>query len=229
MVSALRLGLFGRGRLARAVRSAAGDRVAWALGRGEEPPSPVPVAIDCSAAAAVEDHLDWALEHRSHLVIATTGWRIDHLADRVGSRIGVVVAPNGSLTVALLTRLARILGGYAVACGEAGGYLLDHHHATKRDAPSGTALRLREAWRAGSRGGSDLAVASLRAGAAVGTHVLGLDTPGEQLELVHRARSRTPFARGLLCAADWITERRGLFTMDDVAASTMDPIFGDRS
>ena len=223
-MSAPILGVFGRGRLAVALDEAAqesGDAIAWRVGRGEAPPPakkvPVDVAIDASAAAAVEPHLDWALNHRAALVIAATGWDLTDLASRVGDRIGVVVAPNGSLTVALLARLTRVLGAFGRAhYGDAaGGYLLDHHHAAKADAPSGTAHRLARSWRDGA--GTDLDVASLRAGHEVGRHVVGLDAPGEQLELVHRARSRAPFAHGLLRAAHWLVGRRGVFTLDDVA------------
>jgi 4-hydroxy-tetrahydrodipicolinate reductase len=249
------IGIFGRGRLAREVAATASDRVAWLCGRGEQPGEPVAVAIDCSLGEAVESHLEWALEHTTDLVIAVTGWSLDGLEERVARRIGVVVAPNGSLTVVLMTRFARVLGGFVHARygGEAGGYLLDHHHAAKRDAPSGTALRLAAAWREGSAStrlpgagaagadianagiasvdvdatdtAAELAISTLRAGHAAGTHVLGFDAPGEQLEIVHRARSRAPFAQGLLCAADWVAGRRGLFTMDQVAEEVVGPLF----
>ncbi len=218
------IGIFGRGRLASAIRQAYGSQVTWCLGRRERPPSAVPVAIDCSAGAAVSSHLDWAIDTGTDLVIAATGWHIDDLESRVGDRVGVVLAPNGSFTVALLTRMATLLGAYGALDRSAAGYLLDHHHGAKLDAPSGTALRLAEAWRVGSGGDEPLDIASLRAGHEVGTHVLGLDTPGEQIELSHRVRSRAPFAQGLLRAARWIEGRRGLFTMDDVAHEVLDPI-----
>ena len=228
----MRLGIFGRGRLgeALAAAAAAGDpaptpalAIAWQLGRDGSPSAPVDVAIDASAAAAVPDHLEWALESEVDLVVAATGWRIDDLESRVGSRIGVVVAPNGSLTVALLARLARLVGGYAATLPDAGLYLIDHHHAAKADAPSGTARRLAAAL--AETAGREPAVTSLRAGHETGFHVVGLDSPGEQLELHHRARSRRPFADGLLAAARWVRGRRGLFTLDDVAAATLDPLF----
>ncbi len=225
----MRIGIFGQGRLAAAVRDAAGSRVAWLAGRDDDPASPVDVAIDCSVAGAVAAHIDWSLANATDLVIAATGWRLDGLAESVSRRIGVVVAPNGSLTVAVMRRLARLLGAYGRLHyrGEAGGYLLDHHHAAKADAPSGTALSLAAAWQEGAGSELGLSVSSLRAGHAAGTHVLGLDAPGEQIELIHRARSRAPFAHGLLHAAEWISGRQGLFTMDDVAAATLGPIFGD--
>ncbi|MEM8932344.1 MAG: dihydrodipicolinate reductase C-terminal domain-containing protein [Acidobacteriota bacterium] len=222
--STLRVGLFGRGRLASAVVDAASP-VAWQVGRGDTPP-PVDacdVVIDASIGEAVSEHLAWAIEHRVPLVIAATGWTDDALAERVGESTGVLSAPNGSLTVALMARLARLLGGYARTIDGAGGFVLDHHHAAKRDAPSGTALRLAEAFAEGS--GDAPSVAAIRAGHEVGRHVVGLDAPGEVIELHHRARSRATFAHGLLAAARWLVGRRGVFTMDDVAAAVLDPLF----
>lgn len=222
----MRLGIFGRGRLgeALAAASATGDSaLVWQIGRGQAPDGPVDVAVDASAAAAVPAHLEWALDAGTDLVVAATGWRIDDLDARVAGRIGVVVAPNGSLTVALLARLARLLGAYAATLPDADLYVLDHHHARKADAPSGTALRLVAALaETAARAPS---VASLRAGHETGFHVVGLDAPGEQLEVHHRARSRRPFAEGLLAAARWVRGRRGVFTLDDVAAATLDPLF----
>lgn len=223
----MKLGIFGRGRLATALDTAArlaDDPPAWCLGRDDVLPpasssdsSAVDVVIDASAGSAVEQHLDWALDRGVDLVVAATGWSLRDLPSRVGEQIGVVVAPNGSLTVAFLARLTRLLGAFGRAQypGTADGYLLDHHHAAKADAPSGTALRLADAWRTGH--GDDLAVSSLRAGHEVGLHIVGLDAPGEQLEVTHRARSREPFAHGLLRAARWVVGRQGVFTLDDVA------------
>jgi 4-hydroxy-tetrahydrodipicolinate reductase len=71
----------------------------------------------------------------------------------------------------------------------------------------------------------------LRAGAEFGTHTVGLDGPAEVLELTHRARSRAVFARGALLAARWVRGRKGLFSFDQVAKETLDPLFqiGDPS
>ena len=212
---------------ALAAAAATGDpalvcRIAWQIGRDGAPDAPVDVAVDASAAGAVAGHLEWALASDTDLVVAATGWRLDDLEQRVAGRIGVVVAPNGSLTVAFVARLARLIGAYAATVPDADVYLLDHHHARKADAPSGTARRLAEVLAAAGR---TPPVASLRAGHETGHHVVGLDAPGEQLELHHRARSRRPFAEGLLAAARWVRGRRGVFTLDDVAAATLDPLF----
>ncbi|HEX9081156.1 MAG TPA: hypothetical protein VF768_02695, partial [Holophagaceae bacterium] len=112
----LRIGLFGRGRLASAIAEAAraaGSPLAWQAGRGEAPGGPVEVAIDASVADAVEAHLDWALATGTGLVLGVTGWTLPDLETRVGGRIGVLTASNFSLAVALMARLATVLGRFA--------------------------------------------------------------------------------------------------------------------
>jgi len=65
----------------------------------------------------------------------------------------------------------------------------------------------------------------VRAGVEFGTHTVGLDSPSEVLELTHTARSRAPFAQGALTAARWLHGRKGVFSMDDLAADLLDPLF----
>lgn len=236
----LRVGIFGRGRLAQAIRDAAGPEVevAWMLGRGEAPPAPVAVALDASTGEAVADHLAWAMATDTDLVIGATGWALPDLADRVGTRIGVLTAPNFSLSVALMARLATVLGRYAELATELDPWLLESHHRLKADAPSGTALRLANAFLAGCPRKTGwvmnpegplapeaLSVAVLRAGADPGTHVLGLDGPLETLRLEHHARSRGVFGAGALRAAAWLQGRKGCHTFDDLASDLLDPLF----
>jgi 4-hydroxy-tetrahydrodipicolinate reductase len=199
------------------------EAIAWSCGRDQLPPAlAVDVVIDASVGAAVESHLEWALASDTPLVIAATGFSLPDLAERVGRKQGVLVAANGSLTVALLERLVRLLGAYASA-NQGSGYLIDHHHGAKRDAPSGTARRLAAAWSAGA--GREPALVSVRAGFELGRHVVGLDLPFEKLEIDHQVRSRAVFAAGLLQAAQFVVGRRGLFTMADVAADRLDSLF----
>src|SRR5205814_1608851 len=89
------------------------------------------------------------------------------------------------------------------------------HHVTKRDAPSGTALLLRDAMTAA---GYDrpVDISATRAGAIPGTHTVGFDGPSDTIELTHTARDRRGFASGALLAAQWIQGRRGWYTMTDV-------------
>lgn len=236
--AALRLGLFGRGRLGTAIAEdarTAGPPLLWQVGRGERPPAGADVAIDASVADAVEDHLTWALAAGTDLVIGTTGWSMPDLEARIQGRIGVLVATNFSLTVALMARLATVLGRFAALDPARDPYVFEHHHHLKADAPSGTAKTLAAAlmagcprkteWTLGPAAPHQLSVGVLRAGAEFGTHTVGLDSPAEVLTLTHRARSRAPFAEGALAAAQWLRGRKGLFTMEDLAREVLDPLF----
>jgi 4-hydroxy-tetrahydrodipicolinate reductase len=235
----MRIGVFGRGRLGSAIAEAAEACLAWQVGREAPPDEKVDAAIEASAAAAVSARLEWALATGTPLLIGTTGWSIPDLGAKVGDRIGVLVAPNFSLTMALYARLSLVLGRFAALDETWDPYLVEHHHARKHDAPSGTAKQLaatllksclrKTEWTIPSMGSPlaphQLSVSSVRAGHTYSTHTVGLDMPGETLELTHAARSARPYAEGAFRAAAWIQGRKGLFTMDDVARDLLDPLF----
>ncbi len=240
MTPGLTIGIFGRGRLAQAIREAAPDgvEVLWMVGRDEEPAGKVDVAIDASRGEAVAAHLAWALETGTDLVIGATGWALADLPARVGDRIGVLTAPNFSLSVALMARFSTVLGRYAELAPELDPWLLESHHRQKADAPSGTALRLMDAFLEGCPRKTSwvmnpqgplaphlLSVGVLRAGSDPGTHVLGLDGAAETLRLEHHARSRGVFGAGALRAARWLKGRKGCHTFDALAAELLDPLF----
>jgi 4-hydroxy-tetrahydrodipicolinate reductase len=235
----MKIGIFGRGRLGFAIANAAGIDVAWQTGRGPAPDMPADVAIDASAGAAVPGHLGWALERGVPLVIGATGWDIPDLAARVGKKIGVVVAPNFSLTVALLARLTGILARYAASDPRFDPYIVEHHQAKKLDAPSGTAKMLARVLMkdcpsktavATPHGDairpSDLCVASVRAGTTgSNSHTVALESPDEAILVRHEGRGSGAYTAGALAACRFILERRGVFTMDDVAREVLDPLF----
>lgn len=234
-MNALRLGVFGRGRLGGAIATEAPGLLSWVVDQGEEPTVTVDVAIDASVAGAVEGHLDWALATGTDLVIGATGWTLPNLEARVAGRIGVLTASNFSLSVALMARFSTVLGRFAQLDPARDPYLLERHHRLKADAPSGTAKTLAAAlllgcprkteWTMGTPAPHQLSVGVVRAGAEFGTHTVGIDAAAEVLEITHIARSRAPFAQGALAAAHWLHGRKGLFTMDDLAAQLLDPLF----
>lgn len=242
----MKIGLFGKGRLGSAIRAEAGDRVLFCVTREDVPATPVDVAIDASGGGAVQARLTWALETKTPLVIGTTGWSIPDLAARVGDRIGVVVAPNFSITVALYARMTALLARFAAVREDRDPYIVEHHHARKHDAPSGTARMLADVVLAGCPRKSswtlppaerplradELSVSAIRAGYTYSSHIVGMDSPGEVLELHHASRSAAPYAQGAIVAAEWLLAtspgggpRVGVFGMDQVAKDALDPLF----
>lgn len=179
---------------------------------------PADVAIDFSTAAALRENFPRYLERKLPVVIGTTGWG-DQLpayreqAEKAG--LGVVAAANFSIGVNLFEMIvadaARLLRQHP----QYGAWIHEAHHATKRDAPSGTAILLRDAMTAA---GYDrpIDMSSTRAGTIPGIHSIGFDGPSDTIELTHTARDRRGFASGALLAARWIAGKRGWFSMVDV-------------
>ena len=193
------------------------------------------VVIDFSSPQATLAHLDKAVEEGVAMVIGTTGISGGDLdrARSMASKIPCVWAPNMSVGVNLLFKLvgevAQVLGDdYDVE-------IVEMHHRFKKDAPSGTAVRLAEnVARAlgrdldqtgvygrhgmvGERTSKEIGVMALRGGDVVGEHTVIFTTQGERVELVHKAHSRETFARGAIRAAKWVTGMPpGLYDMAQV-------------
>lgn len=237
----MRIGIFGRGRLGKAAIDAASKEsdieVAWSVDLGESPSGPVDAVLDCSAAGAVAEHLSWAMESGTNIVIGTTGWD-KAVLDPVKAepdRIGVMISPNFSLSVAFARRVALALGRFAALDAESSLGIVEHHHALKADAPSGTAALLAEAlatgcprysgWNMGRAEPDKINIASLRIGSEIGYHEVFYETAQDELTLSHRALSRGMFAKGAMAALRWMVGKKGLHTFDEVAADIIDPLF----
>ena len=236
MNDSIRIGLFGSGRLGQAIAAHLGDRLAWQVTREEPPHANVDAIIEASSGSQVPARLDWALKHKVALVVGSTGWEIADLEERVGNDIGVVTAPNFSLGVALLRRLSLVMARFSSRSETLDPYIVEHHQANKHDAPSGTAKLLaatildgctrKDNWRIGGPlQPNELSVAVMRSGHTYSEHRVGIDAPAEVLEMRHTARSPMAFADGALAAASWIQGKTGVFTMDDVSAAVLDPLF----
>ncbi|MGH2458172.1 MAG: 4-hydroxy-tetrahydrodipicolinate reductase [Chloroflexota bacterium] len=203
------------------------DDVAAGLAAGD-------VAIDVSQPAAAVRFARQASAAGKPVVVATTGLNAEQLASvREGAgQAPVLIAANLSLGINVL---AQILPTIARALGaEYDVEVVEAHHRHKKDAPSGTAIRLLEAITAAlgrspgevSRHGrsglaprqpGEIGVHSLRAGGIVGEHSVFFVSEGEQIEVAHRAFSRRTFALGGLRAAAFLADQRpGLYTMQDV-------------
>lgn len=224
------VGVFGRGRLGSLIRESLianpDFECAWSLGRDQHPSCDVDVAIDVSHPDAVADHVLWANDTATDLVIGTTSWPA-HAVRGSGQFSGVLMAPNFSLSMALMRRFALVLGGYAQQSPEQVDLAVtETHHRSKVDAPSGSAALLVSALAAGSgRNGADIPTTSLRMGSVVGSHDIRFETPSEAMTISHEAHTRGVFATGALAAATWLNGRNGVFTIDDWATDQLDDLF----
>jgi 4-hydroxy-tetrahydrodipicolinate reductase len=188
------------------------------------------VVIDFSLAAGTE-RLIGALERAPRALVAATTGLSAASEDRIrelATRTGVVRATNLSVGVATVVRMLQAIPLAAHGAYEAD--VVEHHHATKKDAPSGTALALARALTGGdpgrirtggagpeARAAGEVRVHSIRSGTEPGTHRVVLAGAGESIELVHRAQDRAIFARGALRAARFLHGRApGYYSVQDV-------------
>ena len=225
MSAAIRVLLVGAlGRMGRTVAATvakdSGLTIAAGLDRGDSIAPAIEgcdVVIDFSAADAAAEVCSVCAQHRKPLVLGTTGHN-DAQKESVAAAarvIPIVFAANFSIGVntlfALTRRAAQLLGS------DFDLDVIEMHHRTKRDAPSGTAKRLVEILREVREPSGEIAAQSIRAGDIVGEHTVVFAGPGERLELTHRASSRETFAVGALRAARWALEQPpGLYDMEDV-------------
>lgn len=178
----------------------------------------VDVAVDFSVAAAVPVTVRELAKRHINVVIGTTGWQqheaeVRETATRAG--IGVISAANFSPGMYIFQAIAVEAARRFEFREDVGAWIHEAHHAAKKDAPSGTALLLKNAM-AGIGYARPIDVSSTRAGSIPGTHAVGFDAPAESVTLTHEVRDRSVFARGALEAAKWIKGRRGWFTLADM-------------
>ena len=184
----------------------------------------IDVAIEFSIPAAVADNVERISALGVNVVVGTTGWQdeADRVRDAVArSGTGLVWSPNYSVGVNVFFRLvseaARLLKGEA----SYGAWAWEIHHSTKKDAPSGTLLKLVEQMKQ-SGYARPVSVSSNRAGAHPGTHEIGFDSAADTIVMRHTARSREGFARGALKAAQWVVGKKGFFEFSEVLFSELD-------
>jgi 4-hydroxy-tetrahydrodipicolinate reductase len=205
-----------------------GDDLSACMVRGD-------VVIDFTSHAVSLEHLELAAKKERAIVIGSTGFTAEEMkqADALAKKTRCVLAPNMSVGVnvmfKVLADVAKILGDeYDVEIVEA-------HHHLKKDAPSGTAMKMaqiiaealdrdldRDAvymrkGMIGERTRKEIGIQTLRAGDIVGEHNVMFGAVGERLEFIHRAHSRDNFAKGAIRAAKWIvSQKNGLYDMQDV-------------
>jgi 4-hydroxy-tetrahydrodipicolinate reductase len=191
------------------------------------------VVIDFTEAKASVEHFRIAKQHRKAHVIGTTGFSDDALAEIHRAKdMKIVISPNMSIGMNVLFDVANKVAGVLKE-----GYdveIVEMHHRWKKEAPSGSALRIKDSIEAtkpdqkwievfgrdgitGERKAEEIGIMTLRGGDVVGEHTVYFVGMGERLEFTHRAFSRDNFARGGLLAAKWLTRQPfGIYSMKDV-------------
>ena len=217
----MKLLIVGYGKMGRMVEELAvsdGVEIAGRVDQGRDEWAHADVAIDFSTADALLSNFAQYSARKLPVVIGTTGWNahVERLrAEAKQAGIGVVASANFSIGVNVFEHVVAEAARMMSAQQQFGSWIHEIHHAAKRDAPSGTALLLRDAMIAAGFNRT-IDVSSARAGMIPGTHTVGFDSASDTIELIHRARDRRGFAAGALLAARWVQGRTGWYSMQDV-------------
>jgi 4-hydroxy-tetrahydrodipicolinate reductase len=231
----MRILLIGYGKMGKTIEAIAtqrGNEIAGRIDVGnnlEDFTGAVDVAIEFTQPEAAVKNLKTCFDKGIPVVCGTTGWA-NHQAEVEAyckSKNGTLLASsNFSLGVNIFFKLneylARIMNRYEqyeVSIDET-------HHTQKKDAPSGTAISLangilknvdrKTEWKLGKADNTnDLLINSFRVDPAPGTHVVKYQSTIDDIEIAHTAHSREGFALGAVLVAEWLADKKGIFTMDD--------------
>lgn len=225
----MRIALIGYGAMGRLIKTLAqekGHEIAVIIDETDAGLSPAElaeklkgsdVAIDFSSAQAVRRNVAACVTAGVPIVQGTTGWSEQRTIIEQIVRDGngaLVFGANFSIGVNLFYRVIEFAAELFAKFPEYEAFIEEQHHSRKKDAPSGTALKLKEI--VAKHIGEDFSVSSTRAGNIPGTHRVGFDGLADQVLLEHTARSREGFALGAILAAEWVVGKKGFYEFTDV-------------
>ncbi len=225
----MKIALIGHGAMGRIIETLAknaGDEIVVVVDESDaglsakdlaEKLKDAQAAIDFSTAEAVRRNVEACLMANVPLVEGTTGWNAEKETIRQmveKSNGAFVFGANFSVGVDLFYRITAYAAELVSKFEDYEAFIEEQHHSRKRDAPSGTALKLKEIVAEHIK--KDFSVAATRAGNIPGTHRVGFDGAADQILLEHLARSREGFASGALVTAQWIVGKKGFWEFTDV-------------
>lgn len=221
----MKIALIGNGKMGKLIEELAlsqGHEIVLKISRqgpSIKELSSVDVGIDFSHSSGVLNNIRAFASQKKPLVIGTTGWD-EHLSEAKKvvekSGIGCVYSPNFSIGVQAFLQIvayaAQLINPFHEY--DVGG--IEIHHRQKLDSPSGTAKAIAKQIAQQMQRPHALEFASVRCGHVPGTHTIEFDSPHDTITLSHQARNREGFAKGALKAAEWIVDKKGFYTMEDL-------------
>ena len=184
----------------------------------------VEAAIDFTTAEAVQRNVKACVLANIPLVEGTTGWNVQRaeIEQFIKENNGAFVfGANFSIGVNLFYRITDFAAELFAKFEDYEAFIEEQHHSRKKDAPSGTALKLKDV--VAKHIAKDFSVSATRAGNIPGTHRVGFDGSADQILLEHTARSREGFASGAILAAEWIVGRKGFYEFTEVMDEIIKP------
>ncbi|MDN3492372.1 4-hydroxy-tetrahydrodipicolinate reductase [Winogradskyella bathintestinalis] len=229
----MKIALLGYGRMGKNIESIALNRnhtitLKIADANSDYNFSDADVAIDFSVPSAAVNNIKKALDAGVPVVSGTTGWldKYDEILDYCKSKNGTFLyASNFSLGVNLFFELNKKLSELMAGFTEYSTEIEEIHHTQKLDAPSGTAITLAEQiikfnnytnWTLDQPKSNEIHIAAKRIENVPGTHEITYSSEIDSISIKHTAHSRQGFAMGAIIAAEWIKDKKGVFSMKDV-------------
>jgi 4-hydroxy-tetrahydrodipicolinate reductase len=219
----MKLAIVGYGKMGRLIEQLAPEygfavHARIDIGDDFEQVAGADVAIEFTTPEAAVQNIKKLAAMRLPVVVGTTGW-LAHMGEVrtaiESAQSALVWSPNFSVGVNVFSRLVREAAQLLADEPGYGAWAWEIHHDTKKDAPSGTLLKLVEEMKAAGYARA-IDTSSNRAGRHPGTHEIGFDSAADTITLRHSARSREGFARGALKAAQWIVGKQGVYEFSDV-------------
>ena len=173
------------------------------------------VVVDFTTPHCVLENINACVAAGKNMVVGTTGWysQMDQVRKLVEQhKTGFLYGSNFSIGINLFFDLVTAAAPALALRYRAQIY--ERHHATKKDAPSGTAAAMQRILQEASK--AEIEITSFREGDVVGMHELVLDSPNDSIYLCHDAKSRRSFADGALRAAEWIQGKTGFYEFRSV-------------
>ena len=240
----MKIALLGYGRMGKAVAEIAEERghhIPLTINHSSNPlngPELVEadVAIDFTLPAIAPRHIKAALEHQVPIVVGTTGWydQLPELQEMAAQHQGTLFyAPNFSIGVNVLFEINKALARLMDEQPDYAPEIFETHHKGKKDAPSGTAAKLADQLTAllyrkinwetlpaetsnGQEEKDAFPVYYKREEGAIGTHTVRYQSPIDEISIQHKAYNRRGFALGAVKAAEWVKDKTGTYTMEDL-------------
>lgn len=179
------------------------------------------VIVNFALPASVDATIELCKEHKSSLVIGTTGLKNEHMEklSKLSENTPVIQSFNFATGINILKIILR---EFSSMMSDWDSEIIEIHHNKKKDAPSGTAILLRDAILSGDSKRKEYNIHALRIGGVPGDHTVEFSNEGEVLSFSHRAISRTVFALGALKAAEFsLNASPGLYSYEDILKKMM--------
>lgn len=229
----MKIALLGYGKMGKTIEKLAvqkGHVIVSKLNRNssKEDILKADVAIEFSTPDAVVSNIKFCLENNIPVVSGTTGWldQYDEMIKLCENRNGsFIYASNFSVGVNLFFSINEYVSNIMKPWKEYQVSIEEIHHTQKLDAPSGTAITLAEGvinnsdktnWKLDNADNDEVKITAKRIDDVKGTHIINYDSNIDTISIKHEAHSRDGFAIGAILAAEWLVDKKGIFTMKDV-------------